>query len=262
MNSNPWQVDSIQTFYCLKCPECMFFSHEEFNFKHHALENHPLSYFLFGKSENNEEMAQNEENSDMYENYENVPSTSINSNSLIDCTMIKKESFDLEIKDNNDFKPIEMSDEYFVPTTNFKDDYTIIKNENSEYLESYDGIKAEEKSESVFAESIDPMEGYLEETEFQNEPFYNFSQSFHEGKKQFKCDSCSSSFTQKRNLAAHIRLVHEGINTFLCEICNKAFGSNSAMKKHVSSVHEGKKPFKCESCGSKFTQKKKPGWTH
>ena len=165
----------------------------------------------------------------MDENCANVPSTSINSNSLIDPAMIKKESFDCEIKVKNDNMFIEMSGEYFVPTTNFKVDYTNIKNENSEHLESYDGIKVEEKSETVFAESIDPKEGYSKETEFQNEPFYNFSQSFHEGKKQFKCDSCSSSFTQKRNLDAHIKLVHEGINTVLCEICNKAFGSNSAM---------------------------------
>ena len=124
MDSNPWQVDSIQTFYCLKCPECMFFSHEEFNFKHHAMENHPLSYLLFGKSENNEEMAQHEEKSDIDENYENVLSTSINSNSLIENTMIEKESFDSEIKVNNDLKLIEMNGEYFVPTMNLKDDNT------------------------------------------------------------------------------------------------------------------------------------------
>ena len=81
----------------------MFFSHEEFNFKHHAMENHPMSYLLFGKSENDEEMAQ-EEKSDIDENCENVPSILINSNSIIDPTMIRKESNDTEIKVNNDLK--------------------------------------------------------------------------------------------------------------------------------------------------------------
>ena len=48
MDSNPWQVESIDEFYFLKCPECMFFSQEENDFKGHAIENHPLSNTLFG----------------------------------------------------------------------------------------------------------------------------------------------------------------------------------------------------------------------
>ena len=57
MASNPWQVDSIDEFYFLKCPECMFFSQEENDFKGHAIENHPLSNTLFGNLDN-EDMAQ------------------------------------------------------------------------------------------------------------------------------------------------------------------------------------------------------------
>ena len=48
---NPWQVDSIQAFSCLKCPECVFDTKEENDFKNHALDNHPLSFVLFGKNE-------------------------------------------------------------------------------------------------------------------------------------------------------------------------------------------------------------------
>ena len=48
---NPWQVDSIQVFSCLKCPECVFDTKEENDFKNHALENHPLAFVLFGKNE-------------------------------------------------------------------------------------------------------------------------------------------------------------------------------------------------------------------
>ncbi len=32
----------------------------------------------------------------------------------------------------------------------------------------------------------------------------------HEEKKEFKCDICDASFTQKRNLNVHIASVHEG----------------------------------------------------
>ena len=47
MAGNPWQVESILAFYCLKCPECEFNSKEENNFIHHAKEYHPLSCDLF-----------------------------------------------------------------------------------------------------------------------------------------------------------------------------------------------------------------------
>ena len=48
---NPWQVDSIQAFSCLKCPECVFDTKEENEFKNYALDNHPLAFVLFGKVE-------------------------------------------------------------------------------------------------------------------------------------------------------------------------------------------------------------------
>ena len=44
---NPWQVQSIEDFACLKCPECVFFCKEEHFFRDHALENHPKSFELF-----------------------------------------------------------------------------------------------------------------------------------------------------------------------------------------------------------------------
>ena len=47
---NPWKVDSIQAFSCLKCPECSFNTKEEDLFQDHALNNHPLSHLLFDKS--------------------------------------------------------------------------------------------------------------------------------------------------------------------------------------------------------------------
>lgn len=51
MSINPWQVDSVQAFYFLKCPECTFTHKEESNFQTHAIENHPLSVTFFEKSD-------------------------------------------------------------------------------------------------------------------------------------------------------------------------------------------------------------------
>jgi len=47
---NPWKVESIQNFSCLKCPECTFFTKEERDFEIHAVANHPLSAELFDKT--------------------------------------------------------------------------------------------------------------------------------------------------------------------------------------------------------------------
>ena len=49
INTNPWQVDNIWAFSCLKCPECEFYSKEEDYFQSHAMANHPGSAVLFGK---------------------------------------------------------------------------------------------------------------------------------------------------------------------------------------------------------------------
>ena len=51
MAVNPWQVDSIDVFYFLKCPECTFDTKKENEFQEHAVENHPLSFVLFGKED-------------------------------------------------------------------------------------------------------------------------------------------------------------------------------------------------------------------
>ena len=49
MVENPWLVDSIQEFWQMKCPECIYVSKEEDIFKYHAVTKHPLSLALFGK---------------------------------------------------------------------------------------------------------------------------------------------------------------------------------------------------------------------
>ena len=55
MEENPWLVESLQAFTFLKCPECIFDSKEEYTFQDHAIENHPLSFVLFGKTFKEEE---------------------------------------------------------------------------------------------------------------------------------------------------------------------------------------------------------------
>ena len=52
METNPWQVDSIEAFAFLNCPECTFLTKEEKYFAYHAALNHPLSNSFFNASTN------------------------------------------------------------------------------------------------------------------------------------------------------------------------------------------------------------------
>ena len=74
---------SSKAFWFLKCPECIFDTREEHQFQDHALENHPLSFVLFGKKCKEEEYKEYDANyEDGMENYDdeinNDTSNSIN----------------------------------------------------------------------------------------------------------------------------------------------------------------------------------------
>jgi hypothetical protein len=47
VQKNPWNIESIQDFSCLKCPECAFFTKKENYFEKHAIAKHPLSALFF-----------------------------------------------------------------------------------------------------------------------------------------------------------------------------------------------------------------------
>ena len=49
-SDNPWQVESIDAFYYLKCPECSFDTMDQDFFEIHATDNHPLSFTFFGQT--------------------------------------------------------------------------------------------------------------------------------------------------------------------------------------------------------------------
>ena len=48
---NPWQVDSIQDFAFLNCPECSFKTKTEDFFQEHAVTSHPMCFVLFGQTD-------------------------------------------------------------------------------------------------------------------------------------------------------------------------------------------------------------------
>ena len=117
MESNPWQVNSIDAFNCLKCPECMFFSQAEIDFKDHAMKNHPLSNAFFDKFELNSLLEIKEE---LYDkicidnwNFSEINDEYLNDNSetvFAENVDIKeeylKESNDSNNQNNSDYDPL------------------------------------------------------------------------------------------------------------------------------------------------------------
>ena len=53
--------------------------------------------------------------------------------------------------------------------------------------------------------------------------------SVHEGKKQFKCEMCDKSFTNKHNLKGHSASVH-GEKAIKNRICEANFGQEGPFK--------------------------------
>ena len=76
----------------------------------------------------------------------------------------------------------------------------------------------------------------------------------HEGHKDFKCDSCGKLFSSAQNLKTHIHAIHEGHKDYNCVICGKSFSQAGHLKSHLHSVHVGLKEHKCEHCGKSFSQ--------
>ena len=59
VSDNPWQVESLDAFYYLKCPECSFDTMDPDFFEIHATDNHPLSFTFFGQNYKEAEFDEN-----------------------------------------------------------------------------------------------------------------------------------------------------------------------------------------------------------
>ena len=57
-SDNPWNVENIQEFSFLNCPECSFKTKQDYFFQDHAVKNHPLCFVLFGSNESEKNLVQ------------------------------------------------------------------------------------------------------------------------------------------------------------------------------------------------------------
>ena len=242
---NPWQVESIEAFTYLKCPECPFDCKEEVIFQDHALENHPLSIVLFDVKSKFKEIKVKEELSDISlfdQNLEN--------------TIIKE-----EISVNNH------SQNTSVGSMDF--------DSNRPYSCKICQISFQKKRDqrthiTAFQSGKKYMRCCACDAKFSWGNFRHLKShisAVHEG-KQYRCNFCGDCFTEKEGLEGHETSVHGGKKlSYNCTICNARFRLKTVLKTHVETVHgdilslsqkpvyDREDPNSCNICQITFQQK-------
>ena len=268
--NNPWQVVSIEAFYCLKCPECMYFTTDDNQFYNHAVENHPLSGVLFGKPKDEtvdpeeilnllvkNEPPDYEDEDDETLSEKTFETIAENSKGKIESGSTKSyEPFSCKFclesfSDLNNMKMhLKIHDKAvlrYVSRKRHKQFFTLkpsILNETPFQNVSFDSVKKEETSDQMSDQS-DLGNGPDELNEVKEE----WPQKV---KKSLECTFCKVHFQRFSLLRQHIVSVH-GKKPHKCEKCEYSFAKMCDLKHHTTTVHEGKKPHKCCYCESSFS---------
>ena len=279
MDGNPWQVDSLQHFLYLKCPECTFDTQEEEIFQEHAVGNHPLSHVFFGTVKLEEENLTIEECYD--QNADNIgeidPLDSTESTKyMIDCEIEFKDEFinteiDSKAKDTSEAEKIQNeNDQLVMDKSDISDKKSVNMNRRKQILKP-------RNSEEV---SIEIKESVLD--------FNKLSSTHQEAKNQ--CQLCPEKFVKKMEAYEHLKSAHaiskrarpqyvktldlnkhfkteheiykqsknhEEKKLLECSFCNITFTLLKKFRKHIAEVHDGIKPKpKCSICSATFSGKK------
>ena len=286
MVPNPWQVESVQAFYFLKCPECVFDTKDKKYFQDHALENHPLSCALFG-NESKEDIKENSKCQEFGEDYLMPEDHDY-------CENKKNPSQNFLIKEEfivDDYDSLELSNLSLIPEDKFQDPITSSSNHegnNLPHCETHvestkfeiDQNKPNDPSSKSFSKKDEEM---LDEsvviskapnTKAKKEVVINaiiptfrvndtstkandmINKSLNISNEEFhQCSICTSSFQSSKRLSLHFAAVHEEKKPSKCHICAASFSEAVKLKEHFISSHEGKKPFKCPICDATFSWK-------
>jgi len=236
MDGNPWQVDSLQDFLYLKCPECTYDTQEDLSFQDHALQNHPLSSVFFDKSFVKEEDYSYDYKDPLTTSSGNLslvasfPKLSNVKEELIDDTSESKEAIEKYSKPKR-LKPHICSkcDRGFITPKKLQKHSEIV----------HEGKKP--KTKKKIKQEIN------EGDELNKKVGKNERPKPHKERVKKQCPKCDKKLSSL-NLKSHIKRVHERIFPFLCNTCGYKATGNAELKNHVAVVHEGKRHI-CPICG-------------
>ena len=207
MSDNPWQVDNIQAFWFLKCPECTFDTKKENIFQEHAVENHPQSFVFFLDGIDTKVEIEN----DFFEIKQEPSIDFCESNNCI------------EINDD----PLENE-----VALDYKTEQVFQNNECNQ------GIK-EESSLTQHTVKVHKKKGKCKKENIK--PENDIKEKLVHKKKEYPCSLCGKTFSITFNLKLHVESVHEGKKPFKCSKCEYRASRKAHLQYHVGSVHEGKK---------------------
>ena len=279
MSINPWQVDNIQEFYFLKCPECNFVHKEESDFQNHAVENHPLSIVFFGDSPD----IKMEEITIIDDfNEENESNNTVNEELRRTENHTEDIEIDLELDSINDQRTL---NNICHETNEFQDSEISQASEIeiSEVLEVPIVPEVPEVPEVPGVPEVPEVPDLLEvpivlkepqtiplltheyaaseiANAISNELLLLNNELHHEAplpliKDVVGADSSQNILTMpsSSNLISQ-KLLSRGTKKYKCSNCDASFTRRSNLNNHVKVIHEGKKVSKCFICDSSFIQ--------
>jgi len=261
MNENPWQVDSVQAFAFLNCPECTFKTREETFFQEHAVNTHPMCFVLFGQTEVIvEEVTIDDSNKREY--YIEVKGNEVPSKeelatalaSFEDNSIIENESANTltaSIVKNETKVLVQFEDQI--------DQQETVRNEIIEREEETEDLKPqikpvfkkEKKSLSQLLENLDDSDRftcYYCDKEFSNRKYLHLHYKKHlDSNGKLPCRHCEKTAATFRKIQSHIYQHH---NPYECKECNKTFVNQGSYARHRRTIHANKslKKFQCEHC--------------
>ena len=274
MAVNPWQVDSVQAFSFLKCPECTFEIQEEHFFQVHAVENHPLSFVLFVKTLKEEEEFDPSLIADQF----NLDSVGIkeeltegnneksrvdkNSHKCSTCNAIFLKRYNLKRhieQVHEDKRPYECTecDKKFKKRDHLKSHFSRAHGDK-DFVESE--IKQEfiedsyQETDYLINENVaDYCEPNLEEMNYEFIDYNTRNENYQKSKKKKPKIPGRKSDPEIRK--KYTSIIHEGNKQFECNECKKTYATAYGVSIHISSEHEGNRPM-CSVCGKTFCLKK------
>ena len=259
--TNPWEVESLQDFLFLKCPECTFDTKEENFFQMHAVDHHPLSIVFFDETCKKEPTI-------IKEGTAKVKSEPVFLIEIDGETLIKpKGSKSSELKKCSKIK--ELNDKFFesIETGSVGNGCTFgpgppisMDNEehNMEHMEEDFETEIPEFGRQNFPEEPMIMKRKTIEVEFES-----ISVDIHNSiqiktlieppGESNKCSICNVNFSSLSDVNRHIEFVHERKKPDKCEICGASYKRHYKLKAHVLRAHKGTdfydgRDYKCSIC--------------
>lgn len=288
IENNPWQVDSVDAFYFLNCPECVFKSKEIDSFQDHALSNHPMSLTLFSKVPNIKEELMEEESYDIV------------SNSRVKHEENEEEEdFEEEYEEawfDDDFEEDDEEEAYVPPPRSRRkkdkktkrqtmkrkvlprrklktDDDDLPQDFNCHhctyttmsrklFLKHYATIHSKDDNEATITCPACSYEITPNAYVIHYKRVHGCYPPGYENQKKYICDQCPESYLREQALDIHIRNAHNEDNNkeFLCEKCPEVLKGTKHLRNHYKKVHNmsapGLESYLCDQCPKSYSQQR------